>query len=102
MFIIGLVVKFLNEHPEKIANLRAARKLNSNFFKGTNQQNATALDVKEWLRLNDKKWSEDKIRSIMNVNERLRLNDKKWFFRSSKGIVFVPFVQPKRCCPVRE
>jgi len=67
---IRTVEEYLNSNNDKLTSLRDSRshmeKLKNEFKNG-----ATAMDIQQWLKLSEKKWSHDTIREIMNIYNKL-------------------------------
>ena len=68
---IKAVEGYLNSNKEILTTIRATRTVKDKHMEKKYQNIATARDVKEWLKLSDKKWGEDTILNIMNVYNRL-------------------------------
>ena len=70
---IRVVEKYLNNNPKMLDAIRESRnaspspKTNKRYLEGE----ATAENVKAWLKLSDKKWSADTILNIMNIYKKL-------------------------------
>ena len=69
---IRTVEQYLNKNNDKLKALRGPRNAFKSKFANKNRFNeATATDVKEWLKLSEEKWSHDTINNIMNIYKKL-------------------------------